>query len=143
MIMLTLTGATTSIFRSARGVSVMHANSAFIYERTTPPLRDASLARRVRLKSKDISAQHTPLRAYSYYLCPSQKALRDISCCVKSLKAKSQRHLSSFGHKGLLKDLKAKAPRCARLQKQKIKTLKSKAPQCLRLDKFKVKSPFG
>ena len=88
MTMLILTGVTRSIFRSARGVSMMHANSAFIYERTTPPLRDASLSRRVRLKTKDISAQHTPLRAYSH-LCPSQKALRDISICVKSLKAKS------------------------------------------------------
>lgn len=37
MIMLILTGVTRSIFRSARGVSVMHANSAFMYERTTSP----------------------------------------------------------------------------------------------------------
>ena len=89
MLKLILMGATRSIFKSARGVSMKHDNSAFAYERTTAPLRVASLARRVRLKGKDISAQHTPLRAYYYHLCPSQKALRDISFCVKSLKAKS------------------------------------------------------
>lgn len=88
MIMLILTGVTRSIFRSARGVSMMHANSAFVHERITSPLRVASLAHRAGPKGKDISAQHTPLRAYSH-LCPSQKALRDISSCVKSLKAKS------------------------------------------------------
>ena len=98
--MLTLTGATTSIFRSARGVSVMHANSAFIYERTTPPLRVASLARRARPKSKDISVQHTPLRAYSYQLIPFAK--------------------SAQGHKLLckiFKGLNPKAPQFLRIQR--------------------------
>lgn len=125
MTMLILTGVTRSIFRSARGVSMMHANSAFVYERTTPPLRVASLARRVGPSGKDINAQHTPLRVYSY-LCPSQKALRDISLCVKSLKAKSPKAPQFLRSQRPFKRFKSQSASLRSATKAKDKSFKVK-----------------